>query len=203
MQRRKLASALGILFTAALIGSQASTAGAANPVRFGSKLTNSDGSVVQPANAPRECDNTGPHEGDPCTIVSMRAKGFNVGTKERAPKDGTIRKVRLVAHGPGSFRLFFAKAKPATQEARVVKKGPLISFNGDNSSPYTIEVRNVNISVRKGWYIAVRGTSFETVTCTSGGPVLLEFQPPLVVGNPFETADDDNGCFLLVQLQYG
>jgi hypothetical protein len=170
MRNRKLGSVLGLLFAAALVGSQAGTAGAAGPVRFGSKLTNRDGSVVQPANAPRECDNTGPNEGDPCTIVSMRAKGFNVGTKERAPKDGRIRKVRLVAHGPGSFRLFFAKAKPALQQARVVKRGPLISFNGDNNDPYTIEVKNVNITVKKGWYIAVRASSFETVTCTSGGP---------------------------------
>jgi hypothetical protein len=132
----------------------------------------------------------------------MRAKGFNVGTKEKAPKDGTIGKVRLVAAHAGSFRLFFAKAHPASQEAKVVKRGPVISFTGDNSSPYTIEVKNVDITVKKGWYIAVRASSFETVSCTSGGPVLLEFQPPLVVGDPFTTADDDNGCFLLVQLQY-
>jgi hypothetical protein len=41
------------------------------------------------------------------------------------------------------------------------------------------------------------------MSCTQGGQHTMEFQPPLVVGNPFETADDDNGCYLLVQLQYG
>ena len=60
----------------------------------------------------------------------------------------------------------------------------------------------MSISVRQGWYIAVRASKFETVSCQSGSPAQLEFQPPLVVGDPFATADDDNGCHLLVQLQY-
>ena len=190
------------VLAAVLVLMAQSVAVEAAPVRFGSKLTNSNGSVVQPANAPRECDVTGPNEGDPCTVVSLRAKGYNVGTKEKAPKDGTIHKVRLVAAHAGSFRLYFAKAHPGSDEAKVVKKGPVISFNGDNSSPYTIEVKNVNISVKKGWYIAVKDSRFETVTCTSGSQVLMEFQPPLVVGNPYQTEDDHNGCYLLVQLQY-
>jgi hypothetical protein len=192
-----------LMVTVGLLVAQATPAGAANPVRFGSRLTNSDGSVEQPSNAPEVCDQTGPHDGDPCTLVSVRANSFDPGTKEKAPKDGTIRKVRLVAAHSGSFRLFFAKAHPASDEAKVVKRGPLITFNGDNSSPYTIEVRNVNITVKKGWYIAAKASTFETVQCTQGGQQTMEFQPPLVVGDPFETMDDNNGCYLLVQLQYG
>jgi hypothetical protein len=201
MRRRKLAGALSIVLAGALIGGQAAPVSAVT--RFGAKLTNTDGSVVQPANAPRECDNTGPLEGDPCTMVSVRAKSYNQGTKEKAPKDGTIRKVRLVALHSGSFRLYFAKVHLGSSEAKVVKKGPIISFNGDSSSPYTIETKNVEISVKQGWYIAVKASHFQTVTCTSGSQVLMEFQPPLVVGDPYETEDDHNGCYLLVQLQYG
>ena len=122
-----------------LVGQAVVVEAGGTPTRFGSRLTNSNGSVVQPANAPRECDNTGPNEGEPCTLVSLRAKSFDPGTKEKAPKDGTIRKVRLVAAHAGSFRLYFAKARPGSDEAKVVKRGPWISYNGDNSSPYTIE----------------------------------------------------------------
>ncbi len=45
--------------------------------------------------------------------------------------------------------------------------------------------------------------SFETVSCTSGSHVLMEIQPPLVVGDPYQTEDDHKGCYLLVELQYG
>jgi hypothetical protein len=200
--RRGRSAAFLVVAVAVLTAVQAVPASAGPPAKFGAKLRNDDGTVVQPANAPRECDVTGPHEGEPCTMVSLRAKGFNVGTKERAPKDGTIVKVRLVAHGPGSFRLFFAKAHPASSEAKVVKRGPLISFTGDNTAPYTIETKSVSISVKKGWYIAAKASSFETLTCTSGSQVLMEFQPPLHVGDPYQTEDDHNGCYLLVQLVY-
>jgi hypothetical protein len=196
VQRRSFI--VGLILLGTLIGVPASPASAA-PARWGNALRNADGSVKQPHGAPRLCDITGPHEGDPCTMVSVLTS--NTG-HQRAPKDGTIKKVRVIAAHAGSFRLFFAKAKPGTQQAKVVKKGPIISFSGDNSAPYTIETTSVSISVRKGWYIAVRASQFETVTCFSGSPAQLEFQPPLVVGDPLSTADDTNGCYLLVQLQY-
>jgi len=202
MRRRNLGFTLSLVLVGALMAGQAAPAVAVNHARFGSKLTNADGSVRQPANAPRACDVTGPHEGDPCTVVSLIAAGFDTPGHEKAPKDGVINKVRLVALNAGSFRLFFAKAQPGSNQAKVVKKGPTINFSGDSSSPYTIEVKNVNISVKKGWYIAVQASQFQTVSCTSGSTALLEFQPPLVVGHPFETADGHNGCNLLVQLQY-
>lgn len=184
---------VGVLAT--LPAAPASAAG----VRWGNTLRNSDGSVKQPQNAPRECDVTGPLEGQPCTMVSVLTS--NPG-HARAPKDGRIIRVRVVAAHAGSFRLFFAKAQPGTKQAKVVKRGPVISFAGDNSAPYTIETKTVNITVKKGWYLAVRSSAFETVSCNSGSPAQLEFQPPLAVGGPLTTADDTNGCYLLVQLQY-
>ena len=198
MHRRTIAGAWGVVLAGLLIATQASGGAASNPVRFGNTLKNSNGSVIQPTPT-RKCDTTGPNEGDPCTMVSVITSNFG---NERAPKDGTIVKVRVVALHPGSFTLYFAKAHPNTQQAQVVKKGPSISYTGDDSSPYTIEITNVSVSVKKGWYIAVKASDFNTVSCTSGSPAQLEFQPPLVVGDPNATANDTNGCKLLVELQY-
>lgn len=184
---------VGVLAT--LPAAPASAAG----VRWGNTLRNGDGSVKQPQNAPRVCDQGGPLAGQPCTMVSVLTS--NPG-HARAPKTGTIKRVRVVAAHAGSFRLFFAAAKPGVEQAKVVKRGPVISFTGDDTAPYTIETKTVNITVKKGWYLAVRASSFETVTCFSGSPAQLEFQPPLAVGAPFATADDTNGCYLLVQLEY-
>ena len=58
------------------------------------------------------------------------------------------------------------------------------------------------VSVKEGWCIAVKASDFHTVSCTFGSPAQLEFQPPLTVGGAYQTADDTNGCKLLVELQY-
>lgn len=189
---------LGIAFATVLIGALPAAPASAGPVRFGNTLKNQDGTVIQPTPT-RQCDVTGPNEGDPCTMVSVITS--NTG-HEKAPKDGTIVKVRVVSLHAGGFRLYFARAHTSSQEAKVVKKGPFISFHGDSSAPYTIEVTNVNIKVKKGWYIAVRASNFKTISCTSGSPAQYEFQPPLVVGGSYLPADDTNGCKMLVQLQY-
>jgi hypothetical protein len=196
MAGRKLSTLVSLALAGALVAGQAATASAAT--RFGNTLTNSDGSVKQPTPT-RVCDNTGPNEGDPCTMVSVITSNFG---HEKAPQTGTIHKVRVVSLHSGSFRLYFAKAHTASQEAKVVYKGPVIHFNGDDSSPYSIEVTNVSIHVQQGWYIAIKASEFKTVSCTSGSPAQLEFQPPLVVGDPYAPADDHNGCHMLVELVY-
>ncbi|MEI2777212.1 MAG: hypothetical protein V9G19_14815 [Tetrasphaera sp.] len=196
---RRRGSFLVWLVLLGVMGALPVTPASAAGVRWGNTLRNGDGSVKQPQNAPRVCDSGGPLAGQPCTMVSVLTS--NTG-HEKAPKDGTIKRVRVVAAHAGSFRLFFAKAKPGAKQARIVKRGPVISFAGDDTAPYTIETKAVSISVKKGWYLAARASSFETVTCFSGSPAQLEFQPPLAVGAPFATADDTNGCYLLVQLEY-
>jgi hypothetical protein len=199
MPRRRFAITMGIALAGALLVGQTASV-SASPVRFGNTLKNGDGSVKQPANSPRKCDNTGPHEGEPCTMVSVITSNFG---HEKAPKDGKINKVRTVSLHSGSFRLYFAKAHPGSQEAKVVKKGPVVNYSGDNVGDYSIDVNTIDpISVKKGWYIAIKDTSFDTVSCTSGSAAQLEFQPPLAVGGSYETADDTNGCYMLVELQY-
>jgi hypothetical protein len=198
MRRGTYRRLLGIVFAGVLIGALPAAPASAAPARFGNTLRNNDGSVIQPTPT-RQCDVTGPHEGDPCTMVSVITS--NTG-HEKAPHDGVIAKVRVVALHAGSFRLYFARAHTSTQEAKVVKKGPFIHFTGDDTAPYTIETFNVHVAVKKGWYIAVQASNFKTISCTTGSPAQYEFQPPLVVGGSYLPADDTNGCKMLVQLQY-
>ena len=54
----------------------------------------------------------------------------DAGRGERAPKDGVIKKIKLIAGGPGHFRLQLAEAKPGQEKAKVVDKGPRIDYNG-------------------------------------------------------------------------
>jgi hypothetical protein len=191
IHRRSLYLALALAGT--LLGVAAMPAGAAG-VRFGNALKYSNGNVREPSI--RQCDVTGPNEGDPCTMVS--ALPLDVARGIRAPKDGRIVKIRLVAAEAGSFRLMFAQAKPAAREARIVKRGPVVTFAGTGG----IEVRSIDVTVRQGWYIAIQASTFRTLTCFSGSPAQLEFQPPPAVGGPYTEADNTNGCYLLVELQY-
>jgi hypothetical protein len=97
----------------------------AAPVKFGSKLN----PTVQPSNSlpGLRCSQEAP---GPCTMVQQEAYGRPDGG-ELAPKTGTIKKIRLIAGGPGSFKLQIAKVKRSTlfgtNEAKVVANGPRIS----------------------------------------------------------------------------
>ncbi len=85
---------------------------------------------------------------------------------ERAPKSGTIKKIRLIAGGPGSFKLQIAKVKQldaaSTDKAQVVRNGPTISYPGQTEANceddrYKVESFTVNVPVQKGQYLALRG----------------------------------------------
>lgn len=184
---------LALTLVGTLLGVAAMPASAAG-VRFGNALKYSNGNVREPSI--RQCDVTGPNEGDPCTMVS--ALPLDVARGIRAPKDGRIVKIRLVAAEAGSFRLMFAQAKPAARAARIVKRGPMVSFAGTGG----IEVRTIDVTVKKGWYMAIQASTFRTLDCFSGSPAQLEFQPPPPVGGPYAEADHTNGCYLLVELEY-
>jgi hypothetical protein len=173
--------------------------------KFGSDLKNNDGSVTQPANsAPAHyCD---PIAGDPCTRVAVAfgdtgAAGGNVA----APRDGVIKKIKLVAGTPGHFRLQLAKVKnlalgPGTGQAKVVKNGPKISYGSSvNGLDYVIQSYPVHVRVKEGQYLAIKSKRTSTLKCTSGSTEQLLFQPPLAPGGPFEWNDDDDDCTMLLQ----
>ena len=49
----------------------------------------------------------------------------------KAPRAGTIGRVRLMSCEPGSFRVQVAREVPGTSRYRVVKNGPLVRYQGD------------------------------------------------------------------------
>jgi hypothetical protein len=60
----------------------------------------------------------------------------------------------------------------------------------------------VDIPVEKGEYLAVESRRTSFLRCSSGGPNQLLFQPALLLGDPFQTADGDDGCWLLLEAVY-
>jgi hypothetical protein len=172
----------------------------AAPVKFGSKLN----PTVQPSNSlpGLKCSQEGP---GPCTMVQNEAYGRPDGG-ELAPKTGTIRKIRLIAGGPGSFKLQIAKVKRSTlfgtNEAKVVANGPRISYQGqteanDEAGSYRVETFDVNVPVKKGQQLALRGNITSMVRCSSGGDNTLIYTPPLA--STFRPATNTDGCWILME----
>ena len=174
--------------------------GAAAPVKFGSKLN----PTVQPSNSlpGLRCSQEAP---GPCTMVQNEAYGRPDGG-ELAPKTGTIKKIRLIAGGPGSFKLQIAKVKRSTlfgaNEAKVVANGPRISYQGQTeanfeSDSYKVETFNVDVPVKKGQQLALKGNITSMVRCSSGGDNTLIYTPPL--GSSFRPATNTDGCWILME----
>jgi hypothetical protein len=172
----------------------------AGPVKFGSKLN----STVQPSNS---LPGLGCGEGvsGPCTFVQEEAYGRPDGG-ELAPKTGTIRRIKLIAGGPGSFKLQIAKVKRSTlfgtNEAKVIYNGPRISYQGQTElnfedDSYRVETFNVNVPVKKGQQLALKGNITSMVRCSSGGDNTLIYAPPL--GSSFRPATNTDGCWILME----
>jgi len=201
---QKIARRSGLLAAAASLAlAVAPAAGLAKaPVKFGAKLD----PTVQPSNSlpAHPCSQQSP--GAACTMIENDAYG-RPGV-ERAPKTGTIKKIRLIAGGPGSFRLQIAKVKRSTlfdtNEAKIVSGGPKIAYQGQTeasfeSDDYRVESFNVDVPVKKGQQLALRGNYTSMVRCSSGGDNTLIYQPVLSAGGPFTPASDTDGCWLLME----
>lgn len=198
---RKIARRAGPLAAVASLALMVAPAAglASAPVKFGSKLS----PTVQPSNSlpGLQCEHQTP--GATCTMVQNEAYGRPDGG-ELAPKTGTIKKIRLIAGGPGSFKLQVAKVKHATNEAKVVYSGPRISYQGQTElnfedDSYRVESFKVNVPVKKGQQLALRGNITSMVRCSSGGDNTLIYTPPLLPGGPFAGATNTDGCWLLME----
>jgi hypothetical protein len=197
----KLVRRTGILAAIAAAAMMIAPAlGAAAPVKFGSKLN----PTVQPSNSLPGLD-CGEGTSGPCTFVQQEAYGRPDGG-ELAPKTGTIKKIRLIAGGPGSFKLQIAKVKRSTlfgtNEAKVVASGPRISYQGQTEADfeddsYRVETFDVNVPVKKGQQLALKGNVTSMVRCSSGGPNTLIYTPPL--GGAFRPATNTDGCWILME----
>jgi hypothetical protein len=193
----------GTALAALLALTQLLTVSAA-PVRFGARLTND--TQPQPALWCDDPNDTPPHA--TCTwILNEAHQRPDSGIK--APKAGTIGRVRLMSCEGGSFRVQVARRVPGTSRYKVVKDGPRIEYQGDRQGcgdeddfVYRIESFATNFSIKKGDRIAIKAKRTGTLRCGSGGPNTLLFDPPLVAGGNARRASDDQGCLLLVEWQY-
>lgn len=174
------------------------------PVKFGAKLD----PTVQPSNSlpglPCSQESL-----VPCTMIQNEAYGRPDGG-ELAPRSGTIKKIRLIAGGPGAFRLQVAKVKRSTlfgsNEAKVVANGPKIYYQGQSESnwesdSYRVESFNVNVPVKKGQQLAMHtnGTPMSAIRCSSGGDNTLIYQGGLNLNAPFTPATSTDGCWILIE----
>ena len=210
MRRSKLIGAGWLVVAFVLVGASALPASAA-PVGFGAKLTTSS----QPT-PPEKCDqNSGIPNNATCTWVATTA--FENGDHFLAPKDGTIRHLRLISCVAGSFTLQIARVQLAAHKAKVVRNGPVINYKadprqvdgdpgtqcgGDDGNDYIIQVFTVNVHVNKGDYIAVRAKRLGFIHNSGGGNTFL-FAPPLAPGGAFQVRDDNSSADLLLRLIYG
>jgi hypothetical protein len=191
-------------FVAAMVAPASSFASA--PVKFGSKLN----STIQPSNSlPGITCNGLPTPGQACTMVQDEAYGRPDGG-ERAPKTGTIKQIRIIAGGPGSFRPQIATVRHSASttlgatKAKVTYTGPKLSYTGQTEAnyendSYKVESFKVNIPVKKGQQLALRGNISSMIRCSSGGHNTLIFSPALSAGKPFQGATDANGCWILME----
>ena len=201
---RKLTRFTGLAAALASVALMLAPAAGAAPVKFGAKLD----PTVQPSNSLPGLTCTGSEAPGPaCTMVQNEAYGRPDGG-ELAPKTGKIKKIRLIAGGPGSFKLQIAKVKRATlgstSEAKVVANGPRISYQGqtaanEESGSYLVETFNVNVPVKKGQQLALRGNITSMIRCSSGGDNTLIYTPPLLRGDGFRPATGDDGCWILME----
>ena len=169
------------------------------PVKFGAMLNER----VQPSNSQPGLSCSGPENPlTTCTMVLNDAYGRPEGG-ELAPRTGTIKKIRLIAGGPGSFRLMAVKKINGT-DALAKRYGQRISYRGQMESAYeegdyNVETFPVEMKIKKGEQLAIRGSITSMVRCSSGGPNTLLYTPPLYLGGYFTPATDTDGCWLLME----
>ena len=152
---------------------------------------------VQPSNAsqPHAC-----YMNDKCTWVLDDAYG-NAGG-EKAPRSGTLKKVKLIAGEPGSFRLQLVKMRDSDRAARVITNGPKIAYEGQddpNADTYDVESFKVDVPVHEGEQLAIATRKTSTLRCSSGGANTMLYNPVLQVGNTAQSFFDASGCWLLIE----
>jgi hypothetical protein len=173
--------------------------------KFGSDLHNKDGSVVQ-ANGARNCQqDANPLDASkPCDRVAVQfldtgSPGGNI----KAPKDGVIKRLNLVALQQGHFRFELAKVKNFhgdNGKAKLVDRGDKISYKAD---PSHIQTFHVHQKVDKGDYLAIKAKKTSLMRCQSGSTEQLLYQPVLGLKDPFtNNLGHRSNCTLLLRAVY-
>jgi hypothetical protein len=170
--------------------------------KFGARLNPS----IQPSNSlpARPCTHQDP--GLTCTQVLYGAYG-RPGQPD-SPRKGIIKRIRVIAGGPGSFRLQIARVKRSsinnTNESKVVRNGPVIHYQGQTDQNFDTDVYNVesfpvNVAVDGGDFLAIKSKFSSAFRCSGGGDDTLIYQPPLLAGGGFQDAKSTDGCFMLIE----
>ena len=180
------------------LGLGLSAAEAPAATRFGSLLT----TTTQPANGNGPCRPNSLSK--PCTAVMTLARN-RPPSAVRAPKTGTLAKIRLISCVPGSFVLQIARVALGTQNARVIRTGPAINYVGDPQQcagdTYKIEEFPVNVPIAKGDVLAVLATRIGFLY-NAGDNGFLAYDPPLADGAPARPAFDQGAGILLLEAFY-
>jgi hypothetical protein len=200
MRRRDRLWFCGLLVALLVTVLPAVSASAATPTRFGAKLTKS----TQADPFAEWCRDS--NHSAKCTWVAVEA--FENGDRYKAPRNGTIRRVRLISCVGGSFTVQVARARRSTDEAKIVRSGPTITYardnrsecGGSNGDDYRIQSFAVNFHVNRNDFIAVKGNKVGFMRSSSSGPS-IKFRPPLPTGGGYQVADSDENS-LLIQFQY-
>jgi hypothetical protein len=173
------------------------------PVSFGAKLN----SQSQPSNAfdGQPCE----PRAEACTRVMTEAyRRPNPQTQQKAPKNGTIGKIMIVAGKPGAFRIELARAVVGKNKAKLVAVGRVIHYKGqgtgteDNGPPYKVETFKVNLKVKKGEFLAVQAKEISFEYCSGGGDGQLTFEPPLALETGYHHTNHSDGCLMLLEAVY-
>jgi hypothetical protein len=204
----KLSRTIGLLGATAMLlvlgsspmlaGSDGSTRGTINA--FGADLSSKP--------FPNEAGGTGPQTCDEnpsaaCTRVMTQAYGTN--GRLKAPRNGEIDKIKIIALDDGTARLFMAKIDPSDPfSAKVTRKGPQFSYQGQpDTGPVFVNTIDIpNMTVLKGEVIALKAVELSALRGGSGGNRHLEFQPGLTVAEGYRESDDDNSFHMLVRVIY-
>jgi hypothetical protein len=173
--------------------------------KFGADLKNKDGSVVQ-ANGTRNCqqDANALDASKPCDRVAVQfVDTGSPGKNVKAPKDGVIKRLNLVAQNKGSFKFELARVKNFKGDngkAKLVARGEKISYKGD---PSHIQTFHVHQKVDKGDYLAIKSKKTSLMRCQSGSTEQLLYQPVLGLKDPFtNNLGHRSNCTLLLRAVY-
>jgi hypothetical protein len=194
-----------LVCAAALITLLAFAATAQAFTKFGADLRNKDGSVVQ-ANGNRNCqqDANALDASKQCDRVAVQFLDTgSPGGNKKAPKDGVINRINLVALHKGHFRFELAKVKNFhgdNGKAKIVHRGEKIEYQGD---PNHIQTFHVHQRVHEGEYLAIKSRKTSLLRCQSGSTEQLLFQPVLPVGGSFTSNHGHtSNCTMLLRAVY-
>jgi hypothetical protein len=187
MSNFRVLGAIGAVLALAVLSSQAEAA-----TRFGAKLSK---------DTPGTGRNNGCKGNANCTWIMMEARGAP--GRIFAPKDGELRKIRIIACDPGEFTLQLARTKG--QKGDVVRNGPSIAYQGSGNKCNKVETFTLDppVPVKEGDQLAVREAKPALLYCSGDGSI-LQFVPPLKPKNQgfVKAFEDEGACQLLIEAEY-